>query len=1092
MKLRIQIFLATLFLFCGIFRVSGKENGTILLQDDLRDGKKWSSEKGVVFDKSGVRVIVSPESEQSKRAAAAMANRDLLGNVAKTTRRAVLVSQELPILKKYKNYMIEVSVDAKAYSVAVPKVPWEGVRFVLNYDTECLWYSECCNGYSGSFDWKNLKFRTRVPIDLTKATLSMGIIGDKGEIQFRNLKIRIVEGPLPKPDPNAKTPADGHPGIARLRGLNTGIGLISTEKYAKSNFDSWKDCNLYKFTVNDALPDCTDAEFDAFCEKSLQDADRFLYFLKKHSRALGVIQFCGVRHKVGNTETHASALEKKAHDRNIILWKKFAEHFKGEKAIWAFELYNEMEIRIEPKFDYNNLMETIARMINKIDPSRWMIVQQEAWWGQRSMDRLRPIRAKNIIYGVHHYTPFPFSHQRIGSKKAVFTYPSVIEGLKWDKEMIRKDLEPARHFQKAYNVPIFVSEFCCVSWGEGGGQWTRDCIEIFEEYGWDWMWHCIAEFQPWDPHKDANLKTAETDRSRVMKEYFAKNQFPEKFNAVKPAGKKYGPELYRNDRIQLLENYKSWKSIPLFSGYFNGNLQITLKMRLLRTDRSFGSVNVVGENDSCGVLIRPRGVSYLRRGKQEVGFRDGGVVVPLRQWAQYDILVSNGKLRVSANGQFCGEIPFVPGEITKINIGAASTDLEVKDVTIRNLGKSAGSFFPFTPLKQVQDVFVYKAPDGEVKSVNNISAWKNIPIFKGELSDDLVLSMDFRILKTKNGFGSVTFNGTNGRFMMILRPLWCNFTVQMKDPSINRPETGFPQSKMNSPLTDWTRLEFTFSKNEIALLAGGKDCGSVEFIPGKLTGISLSAAYADCEFRDVELRYRDPEKISNAARDAGKKNPYSHLTFVPAAAAVKKNPGDYLILFKGNSITRHGFNADTIQKLGWDHESGMAASSESKDYAHILTEMIRKELPGKNVRIAFGKGGRSGYEELNLEQTWQPDLIVFQGGEHWVTPENFGKYESFLDQCLTRMKKFPGSPKIILIGIWEPHSYKDNVVGRIQAIQKRLAEKHQIPFVPVESIAADKACSGSGKSGGVKWHPNDLGMRKYAEAVFPIWQKMCK
>ena len=137
-----------------------------------------------------------------------MANRDLLGNMAQTTDRAVLASREFHVLQKYRNYMLEISVEAKAFSVTVPKVPWEGVRFVMNYDTECLWYSECCNGYSGSFDWRILKFRTRVPIDLKKATLSLGIIGNRGEILFRNLKIAVVEGPLPAPNPNARPPAN--------------------------------------------------------------------------------------------------------------------------------------------------------------------------------------------------------------------------------------------------------------------------------------------------------------------------------------------------------------------------------------------------------------------------------------------------------------------------------------------------------------------------------------------------------------------------------------------------------------------------------------------------------------------------------------------------------------------------------------------------------------------------------------------------------------------------------------------------------------------------------------------------------------------
>ena len=891
-----RILLAGLCL-CGTLSAAEQ----VLLRDPLTQGKEWRTEKGISFGANGLHVIVTSESEQSKLASRAMANRDLLGDMAQTRDRAVLASRTLPLLEKYKNYMLEISVEAKAFSVSVPKVPWEGVRFVMNYDTECLWYSECCNGYSGSFDWKPLKFRTRVPIDLKKATLSLGIIGNRGEIFFRNLKIAVVEGPLPAPKLNAPPPAKGH-ALGRLRGLNTGAGLISKERVARRHFAEWKNCNLYKFTVNAPRWNISDKEFDEFCDHSIRQFDRFLYFLKKHSRALGVLQFCGFRDKIGNTETHASALEKKAHDRNIQFWDKVAAHFKGEKAIWAFELYNEMEIRIEPKFDYNNLMETIAKRINRIDPDRWMIVQEEAWWGQRAMDRLRPIRAKNIIYGIHHYAPFPFSHQRLGSQKKTITYPSVIEGLKWDKEMIRKELAPARHFQQAYNVPIFVSEFCCVSWAEDGGKWTRDCIELFEEYGWDWMWHCIAEFQAWDPHRDASLKTvAETGRSKALNDYFAKNKFPEKFEAVRPPLKQYGKILCNQPEIQSLKNYKEWRSIPLFSEPFRENFQITLKMRILRSNKGFGSIRLTGEQDSCTILIRPRGVSYLLNGGQEAGFRNGGVTVPERNWGQYDVICANGKLKVAANGIPCGEIPFVPEEMASISVSGASTDLEIKDVLIRNLGKEAGTFAPVGPMEQTgRDLLLYQSAEKQVLPLNNLNAWKSIPVFRGETGEALTLSLECRILNGEKGFATVDIAGTNGSFKLVRRPNSVNFTCTQKSPGLNRPESGFPKANFKLKKGEWETLEFSLTGNDLSLLRNGEDCGTVDFKSGKITAISLSAAYANCEFRNVRLRYSNPENVLRDFQTAAKE---SSTLFHASPQSVHKlnnlNAWKSLPVFKG-------------------------------------------------------------------------------------------------------------------------------------------------------------------------------------------------
>lgn len=978
------LFLLGAFCFCGTLR-SGE---TILLQDPLTAQKEWRTEKGISFGSEGLRVVVTNESEQSKLASKAMANRDLLGNMAQTTDRAVLASREFHVLQKYRNYMLEISVEAKAFSVTVPKVPWEGVRFVMNYDTECLWYSECCNGYSGSFDWRILKFRTRVPIDLKKATLSLGIIGNRGEILFRNLKIAVVEGPLPAPNPNARPPANGH-SLGRLRGLNTGSGLISKERVARKHFAEWKNCNLYKFTVNAPVGDISDKEFDAFCDYSIRQFDRFLYFLKKHSRALGVLQFCGFRDKVGRTETHASALEKKTHDRNILFWDKVAAHFKGEKAIWAFELYNEMEIRIEPKFDYNKLMETIAKRINAIDPDRWMIVQQEAWWGQRSMDRLRPIRAKNIIYGIHHYTPFPFSHQRLGSQKKVVTYPSVIEGLKWDKEMIRRDLAPARHFQQAYNVPIFVSEFCCVSWAEDGGRWTRDCIELFEEYGWDWMWHCIAEFQAWDPYKDAKLKTvAETGRSKALNDYFAKNKFPPKFEAVRPPQEKYGRILCDKPEIRQLNNYKEWNSIPLFSGGFRNNGQVTLKMRILCSNKGFGSIRLAGENDSCAVLIRPRGVSYLMNGKQEIGFQNGGVTVPERNWGQYDLIFANGKLKVAANGIPCGEIPFVPEEITSISVSGASTDLEIKDVVIRNLGKEGGTFAPAGTMEQTgKDILLYQSPENKTISLKNLNAWKSVPIYSGDTGEALTLSMECRILNEKKGFAIVDIFGTNGSFKLVRRPNSVNFTCTQKSPALNRLESGFPKSDRKTKPGEWETLEFSLTGKELSLLTDGNECGSIDFLPGRISKIILSAAYADCEFRNINLRYSNSEKVLRDFQAAAKDG--TNLYHDPAGMVHKlenRNAWNSIPVFKGT--LEQGF------RLRFEYR----ILSEKNGFVHVnLTGEKGRQMtifrPGGVSSAAFMKEKSASRNETVLPSgsipfvagQWQTAELVRRGNRSSVT-----------------------------------------------------------------------------------------------------------
>jgi hypothetical protein len=63
----------------------------------------------------------------------------------------------------------------------------------------------------------------------------------------------------------------------------------------------------------------------------------------------------------------------------------------------------------------------------------------------------------------------------------------------WDKPQLRKALQPVRDFQLAHHVGIYVGEFSALRWAPGACNWLRDCIDLFEEYGWDWTYHAYRE-----------------------------------------------------------------------------------------------------------------------------------------------------------------------------------------------------------------------------------------------------------------------------------------------------------------------------------------------------------------------------------------------------------------------------------------------------------------------------------------------------------------------------------------------------------------------------------------------------------------------
>jgi len=210
-----------------------------------------------------------------------------------------------------------------------------------------------------------------------------------------------------------------------------------------------------------------------------------------------------------------------------------------------------------------------------------------------------------------------------------------------------------------------------------------------------------------------------------------------------------------------------------------------------------------------------------------------------------------------------------------------------------------------------------------------------------------------------------------------------------------------------------------------------------------------------------------------------------------------KAPGSFRILFIGDSITRHGTGKSIIAKLKWDHVAGMAASEESKDYAHLFAGMLKKSLGGKPVEICFHTSGGGGSAAQRLSTiaealAMKPDLVVVQLGEHEKKETGEAAFRDSYRKLLSSFDAESPKPKMLCVGVWNPNgkgkqsAYSD-WPARVEAIMKEECAAKGVPFASVEKYALDPACSGSGETSGVQWHPNDLGQKGYADELFKIY-----
>lgn len=190
------------------------------------------------------------------------------------------------------------------------------------------------------------------------------------------------------------------------------------------------------------------------------------------------------------------------------------------------------------------------------------------------------------------------------------------------------------------------------------------------------------------------------------------------------------------------------------------------------------------------------------------------------------------------------------------------------------------------------------------------------------------------------------------------------------------------------------------------------------------------------------------------------------------------------IFFIGDSLTKHG----PAEKLGWVGNYGMAASSEDKDYAHLLTAKIGAAQGTKPELLIHAVGGGTIAGKLtSLEpiQTAGADLVVIQLGENDKDVSEAGFEKPYEALILAVKKSMPGA-RVFCLGVWKGSAEKDDMV---QTVSRRQG----CVFVDIKSAWTDPAGSAEAEkrfsNGGVNWHPGDKGMAAYAEALWKAIQE---
>ncbi len=215
------------------------------------------------------------------------------------------------------------------------------------------------------------------------------------------------------------------------------------------------------------------------------------------------------------------------HDREcaeffIETWRHIAKRFKGREVIYGYDLVNEPMQTSEalPECDFWTLQRRAAEAIREIDPDTPILVECNGQDSPGGFALFSPLDLTNILYEVHMYVPLAYTHQGVLWKQGDgVPYPNAEKG--WNAESLRGALRPVREFQLRHGARIYCGEFSAVAWASGAEEYLRDCIGIFEEYGWDWTYHAFREWPGWSVEHEGSdaehlVPSADNPRKRAL------------------------------------------------------------------------------------------------------------------------------------------------------------------------------------------------------------------------------------------------------------------------------------------------------------------------------------------------------------------------------------------------------------------------------------------------------------------------------------------------------------------------------------------------------------------------------------------------
>jgi licheninase len=218
----------------------------------------------------------------------------------------------------------------------------------------------------------------------------------------------------------------------------------------------------------------------------------------------------------------------------ILLWGKVAAHFASNpREDLFYELLNEPELSFGgtplTQDEWTALAEKMIAAIRASDKTRTIIFGDVQWYGIVPLSNRKPLSDGNVIYAIHTYEPFIFTHQGASWANMASTHdiPYPYSADRWspyfadlgfnlamegwilsaarnyyrtgNRQTLHNQILAAKRWAVTNNVPVICNEFGAydqTSRLEDRARYLTDVVSIFDELEIPWQqWFMIMDNQ---------------------------------------------------------------------------------------------------------------------------------------------------------------------------------------------------------------------------------------------------------------------------------------------------------------------------------------------------------------------------------------------------------------------------------------------------------------------------------------------------------------------------------------------------------------------------------------------------------------------